>query len=583
MSASLLRALEMRAIVAVPSPGTCRTALAGDPLRRVDDAEWAGDLGCLHEVRLFTSEEAERIIAAADAHGSFQLRGDYEGTTTVDMDVRSVPSLADWLERCASEQWLPLIMEHFSVDCHLAHLRLVKYAAEASRGRGIGMHSDGSELSFVCALNDGFEGGGTYVRRASRRILPAPGVALLFCGRWIHAGIPVCSGTRYVLTGFFSAATANSPQLQDTLKTLQDHEDQGSVMPRRCPKGWWLRRAFCEEWRGTSEHRCTQCGVEVACNRALHSCGNACCGCGTAWCDACLKSAMQDDECTASSDPCPCNGMLALQVDCQLLGVKVPDGSCLPHDSTQRIGWRLSLSGLPKDMRSRLRLVREDFDSDERIGTRELGSEALVWQPDGTLQAAIDLRTPNVAGPFRVYFRLLLSGPDQAATFVGDRLWADFVVLADAEGTMANQSNARGATRTSGLLAMADSVLDDGDAAVALEMYECVLGGSSSTDPDEDEQGFSAAVGATCCLVQLAERSLAANGDSVEGLQDLPVKMAAALARLQPALVHVSAGEQETAEGQALAELAARAQDLMSLLRATACGANCITGTPPRR
>ena len=57
----------------------------------------------------------------------------------------------------------------------------------------------------VIQLNDQgeFAGGGTLFEHVSKDAVTVPaGSALLFCGYHRHAGVPVTSGGRYILTGF---------------------------------------------------------------------------------------------------------------------------------------------------------------------------------------------------------------------------------------------------------------------------------------------------------------------------------------------------------------------------------------------
>jgi len=64
-------------------------------------------------------------------------------------------------------------------------------------------HEDGSELSFVIALNDSYKGGGTnFVKDDIGTIKLKQGDCVVFSGRETHEGLPVISGTRYILTGF---------------------------------------------------------------------------------------------------------------------------------------------------------------------------------------------------------------------------------------------------------------------------------------------------------------------------------------------------------------------------------------------
>jgi hypothetical protein len=73
---------------------------------------------------------------------------------------------------------------------------------------GLGHHEDGSDYSFVLALNSPtyeYQGGGTHFlspKVTSKVFRPALGHATLFHGRNRHRGVPVSQGTRYVLAGF---------------------------------------------------------------------------------------------------------------------------------------------------------------------------------------------------------------------------------------------------------------------------------------------------------------------------------------------------------------------------------------------
>ena len=301
----------------------------------VDGAtSWAGSLANVHLVSLCDEARCARVIAEAEASGEFGLRGEYEGTTTLDIDVMRVDSLWAWLSRAASEEWLPLLTELYGVHAILQHLRVVKYVAGAARATGIGLHSDGSELSFVCTLNDGFTGGGTYVRALGRVLAPPRGEALFFCGRWVHAGVTVTTGVRYVLTGFFAlrvphppwsesgqysssatselasavgpdeaadaydddddpndraasiVATSDSAGVPSSIATVECNaaaigtaslirasEERASVLARHCPlHRHWLRRAFSPGGSGESTAACTRCGESAPYGSVLHCC-----------------------------------------------------------------------------------------------------------------------------------------------------------------------------------------------------------------------------------------------------------------------------------------------------------------------
>ena len=146
---------------------------------------------------MFTADECKRIISAAEAHtgGAWPCRGEYLGHCTTDVDALELTALEPWLLQTVQERALTRLASHFdATDVRIASLRVVKYAA-ATQYDALPLHSDGTVLSFVCALNAA-AGGGTYVRALRRVLSPAVGHALLFCGRWLHAGVRVARGER---------------------------------------------------------------------------------------------------------------------------------------------------------------------------------------------------------------------------------------------------------------------------------------------------------------------------------------------------------------------------------------------------
>jgi hypothetical protein len=58
-----------------------------------------------------------------------------------------------------------------------------------------------SQFTFLVYLNDNFEGGATafHESRASLRVTPEQGKALVFSHRQLHEGMPVMRGRKYIL------------------------------------------------------------------------------------------------------------------------------------------------------------------------------------------------------------------------------------------------------------------------------------------------------------------------------------------------------------------------------------------------
>jgi len=81
----------------------------------------------------------------------------------------------------------------------------VKYEACEGGQRSVGLHRDGSSLSFNVLLNHPaeFQGGGTYFDHPlDRTIKIEQGAVLVHSGRRRHAGVEITSGQRFLLVGF---------------------------------------------------------------------------------------------------------------------------------------------------------------------------------------------------------------------------------------------------------------------------------------------------------------------------------------------------------------------------------------------
>ena len=70
--------------------------------------------------------------------------------------------------------------------------------------RKLKYHADGTEFSFIVALNDQFEGGGTTFKHNQKKIQLQIGDTLLFSGNNEHKGNEITFGTRYILAGFLN-------------------------------------------------------------------------------------------------------------------------------------------------------------------------------------------------------------------------------------------------------------------------------------------------------------------------------------------------------------------------------------------
>jgi len=120
------------------------------------------------------------------------------GYTTVNFEV--LPRIFT----CISQQFANVIPDPSKL--RLGGARIVKYDADAGHIE-LGMHRDGLLLTVNIALNDldEYTGGGTKIPALSEKdpVLRLPkGHALIHPGDILHGGMPITSGTRYVLVLF---------------------------------------------------------------------------------------------------------------------------------------------------------------------------------------------------------------------------------------------------------------------------------------------------------------------------------------------------------------------------------------------
>ena len=125
---------------------------------------------------------------------------------TCDVPVHTVPQLLAWFNQWMDSTVRPLLSKQFGirpehVHCHDAFVVCYK----ATKGTNfLPVHVDESTHSFVMALNDDFQGGGTYFCDYHKTIAPRrPGCLVAFRGDSLrHGGNAVITGTRYILAVF---------------------------------------------------------------------------------------------------------------------------------------------------------------------------------------------------------------------------------------------------------------------------------------------------------------------------------------------------------------------------------------------
>jgi hypothetical protein len=200
----------------------------------------------------------------ATAHGGWTTNRHY-AVPTQDLPVHHVPNLLRWFQKWMIRVLFPLLHYQFHVnnididntdddltkEGHSRHLQrfyvhdafLVRYEA-TSTNNFLPLHYDESTHSCVVALNDDFEGGGTYIYDEDKTVMPSVGGIVSFRGnQTLHGGSPVTSGVRYILAIFLylddDTSTATCDMLYSVASSLkrkrlqQDDRENKKGYPNR--------------------------------------------------------------------------------------------------------------------------------------------------------------------------------------------------------------------------------------------------------------------------------------------------------------------------------------------------------------
>lgn len=165
---------------------------------------------------------ASNVIDAATCRNLIQWALDYAlnnggwtasrhySVPTTDLPIHQVPNLLGWFQDWMPRVLLPLLRDQFGIASYgdeqprfyVHDAFLVRYEATSSN-RFLPLHYDESTHSCVLAINDDFDGGGSYVYDLKRSIAPPTGGMVSFLGnRCLHGGTPVTRGVRYILAIF---------------------------------------------------------------------------------------------------------------------------------------------------------------------------------------------------------------------------------------------------------------------------------------------------------------------------------------------------------------------------------------------
>ena len=163
------------------------------------------------EAPLFTAEECDAVIAAAEREGE-GLPSSKSGKYQLGKAwIKDMPTVLAWFNRALEHKLWPTLAKLFPEvvgDTSLLRAHSVAVLKYNSSHPRTDVHVDDALLAFTIALSrpDSFEGGGTYFEHIDQVVDMGQGHATFRPGSVRHAGSTVLSGLRYVVGGFIAVS-----------------------------------------------------------------------------------------------------------------------------------------------------------------------------------------------------------------------------------------------------------------------------------------------------------------------------------------------------------------------------------------
>ena len=156
---------------------------------------------------LFSKNYCNYIIKESEIYASKYKwkKKRHEDYPTVDNEITKKWSIYNDIYTIVSSTIFTEIAKLYNInknDLGINEIFIVKYNTGGQTE--LAYHEDGSEFSFIIALNDKFTGGGTTFKFNKKNIQLSIGDCLIFSGQNTHKGNEIITGTRYILTGFLN-------------------------------------------------------------------------------------------------------------------------------------------------------------------------------------------------------------------------------------------------------------------------------------------------------------------------------------------------------------------------------------------
>ena len=155
-----------------------------------------------------SSKECDSIIQEGESYSSIYgwTTKRHDNYPTTDNQITSKWKCYSNIEKKIKQKLYPEFSDLFTINKSLLKIEelfIAKYDGDLNNTqKSLEPHVDGSEFSFIVALNDNYMGGGTYFVKNKKTVHLNKGDVVIFCGQTQHAGLPVTQGVRYILPGF---------------------------------------------------------------------------------------------------------------------------------------------------------------------------------------------------------------------------------------------------------------------------------------------------------------------------------------------------------------------------------------------
>ena len=151
----------------------------------------------------------DKIINESEEYS--KLRGwsknRHDDYPTTDNEINKKWSFYQFLMEKIKKELYPHYNKHYEIDSsklNVDEIFVVKYDGNNEKSqKSLKEHEDGSEFSFIIALNDDYIGGVRFVKN-NKIIKLKKGDIVIFSGQTTHEGLKVTRGLRYILTGFLN-------------------------------------------------------------------------------------------------------------------------------------------------------------------------------------------------------------------------------------------------------------------------------------------------------------------------------------------------------------------------------------------